>query len=142
MSITTSFMDEARLDPVILGQLAIDTGSELLPELLALFIADLESRLTTILDLKARDRDWWLAHLHSLKGSCVTYGAMRLSRLAVVLEQQLNSTKVNDSVGVEDSNEVKPSLEIRVIDELILELKLTSKAYQDQLSAIKAAACI
>ncbi len=72
----------------ILDQLDRDTGGELLPELVTLFVEDGQQSLRGLAQaLAAQDRESLKLLAHSLKSVCATYGALVCRDQALSLEQ-------------------------------------------------------
>lgn len=120
----------------VLEQLAKDTGYELLPDLLAIFIADLEQRLFVIEHSPPKTSLCWQQQLHPLKSTSATYGAMRLSDYTQALEQRCKQ-QVNDDYC--ESLEFKNGIE-NLRNELCSVIQ-SYKSYLSQLQQNPAASC-
>lgn len=64
------------IDQTILGQLSLDAGNELLPQLVTIFIEDGQKNLTELNQaLEQHDVEKLLLLAHTMKSVCATYGA-------------------------------------------------------------------
>lgn len=83
----TVLSDDTILDHAALNQMTEDTSAEMLPDLIDTFITHARGRFVKIIDAAEKMN---LAQLeseaHALKGSAVTFGAVRLHQLAGDLE--------------------------------------------------------
>lgn len=79
--------DDAILDHAALNQMAEDTSAEMLPELIDTFITHARGRFLKIIAAAEKmDLVQLESEAHALKGSAVTFGAVRLHQLAGDLE--------------------------------------------------------
>ncbi|MBL4726430.1 MAG: response regulator [Rhizobiaceae bacterium] len=93
--------DEAVLDITALDQMAEDTSAEMLPELIETFITHARGRFLKIVAAAEKmDLVQLEAEAHALKGSAVTFGAVRLHQLASDLEQ---ASKSGDETFIENN---------------------------------------
>ena len=84
----TDSEENAILDSAILEQLFEDTGHELAPTLVDVFVKELDSRLENILQAAhSSDSRQLTQESHALKSCAASYGATRLSKLAATLEE-------------------------------------------------------
>lgn len=96
---------QVQLDLPILEQLARDTDPSLVPELLAMFLADGRQRVLDIESALAADDDASLAAAaHALGGSMATFG---LSAVSPVVQQCEASMRSGDTVlGKEQARQI------------------------------------
>lgn len=81
-------VQELVLDREILTQMAKDTGPDMMPELIEVFIAQAKTRFEAVLAAAAANEMGELElQSHALKGSAATFGTMRLYQLFAELEQ-------------------------------------------------------
>jgi len=113
----------------VLSQLAKDTGYDLLPDLLSIFIADIEQRLSAI-ELSGRQScQWWQFQLHPLKSTSATYGALKLNALTQSLESLCQQQLEQDFCQGEVFE--------RLVADLLKELATVLTYYQDCLLQVK-----
>ena len=78
----------ALLDETVLSDLAEAVPSEILPQLITTFVAEVQRRLTGIESaVAASDTGWAREDAHAMKGSAGTLGATRLEAEALAIEQ-------------------------------------------------------
>jgi two-component system, sensor histidine kinase and response regulator len=86
------------LDERVIGILTADLPADLLPEIVATFVAEVDARVAAIEQAAAGgDADLARAQGHALKGSAATFGAAALRDLAHAIEQ---AGRVGDVVAV------------------------------------------
>ena len=101
----------------ILAQLGRDTGTELLPELVTIFIEDGELNLRAMeLALVDDNAEALLLLAHTLKSVCATYGAMLCREQALALEsacRQLDWSAIRQGVTLLQQSLPASSAELR-----------------------------
>jgi PAS domain S-box-containing protein len=84
-----------------LQQLANDTSEELLPEMIAIFIKELQKRLNNIKTaLEENDINKIAIEVHTLKSSSGTYGALKLHAFAVEIDSLYKAEKHDQALQI------------------------------------------
>ena len=99
--IPLSVNEDQILDRNRLEQLFEETGHEIIPDLIAAFLNEIQSRLNTIEDAcHSKDIEQITRESHALKSCAASYGASRLSSLAKKIEIAGRNSKEHEVISM------------------------------------------